>query len=226
MTDLKAHKEKNKFHKDTFDKTSEERRQNVLAIALDEFASKGYSATSINDIAKKSGVSIGAMYSYFASKEDLFLTIVNEGRVLMVDTLSGIGENSRDVFDCIEKMLIASRTFAIQHEQLNQIYLDLTTQALSPLALRLSSSLENVTPVLLSGIIEKAKADGLVSDRVDAKIASFCIDNIFMIYQFSFSSDYYKERMRLYLGDESLADILEVEAKIVQFIKRAILNAV
>ncbi|GAB6109804.1 TetR/AcrR family transcriptional regulator [Fusibacter bizertensis] len=223
MTDRRIHKNKIKFHKDAFDKTSEERRNSVLSIALGEFASKGYSATSINDIARDAGVSIGAMYSYFASKEDLFLTIVNEGHFLMVEILSAIGENSSDVFDCVKKMITSSRTFALEHTLLNQIYLDLTTQALSPLAVRLSSELEQVTPVLLSSIIDKAKAEGLVSEHVDAKMASFCIDNILMIYQFSFSSDYYKERMRMYLGDEELTDIEKVEAKMMQFIKRAIL---
>lgn len=216
-------KEKAKFHKDAFDKTSEERRRKVVEVAIDEFAAKGYSATSINDIARNAGVSIGAMYSYFASKEDLFLTIVNEGHHVMVDILTGIAENSKDVFDCIEKMLIASRTFALEHTQLNQIYLDLTTQALSLLATRLSGKLEQVTPVLLTNIIVKAKEDGLVDEHIDAKVASFCIDNIFMIYQFSFSSDYYKERMRMYIGEEKLSDLNQIEAKMINFIKQAIL---
>lgn len=216
-------KEKAKFHKDAFDKTSEERRQKVVAVAIEEFASKGYSATSINDIARNAGVSIGAMYSYFASKEDLFLTIVNEGHHVMVDILTDIGENSVDVFDCIEKMLAASRTFALEQTQLNQIYLDLTTQALSPLATRLSGKLEQVTPVLLTNYIEKAKAEGLVGAQIDAKVASFCIDNIFMIYQFSFSSDYYKARMKMYLGEDQLSDYKQIELQMMFFIKQAIL---
>jgi len=224
MTELKIQNRDNKFHKDAFDKTSEDRRKKVLEIALDEFASKGYSATSINDIARNAGVSIGAMYSYFASKEDLFLAIVNEGHFLMVDILTQIGETSVDIFDCIQKMLHASRYFALEHAQLNQIYLDLTTQALSPLSQRLSNKIEQVTPVMLSEIIKKAQADGLVSHQVNARIASFCIDNIFMIYQFSFSSDYYKERMKMYLGEDVLTDIETVELHMFEFIKCAILN--
>lgn len=224
MTELKIQNRDNKFHKDAFDKTSEDRRKKVLEIALDEFASKGYSATSINDIARNAGVSIGAMYSYFASKEDLFLAIVNEGHFLMVDILTEIGETSADIFDCIQKMLHASRYFALEHAQLNQIYLDLTTQALSPLSQRLSNKIEQVTPVMLSAIIKKAQIDGLVSHQVDARVASFCIDNIFMIYQFSFSSDYYKERMKMYLGDDVSSDIEAIESRMFEFVKCAILN--
>lgn len=224
MAELKIQTRDHKFHKEAFDKTSEERRKKVLEIALDEFASKGYSATSINDIARNAGVSIGAMYSYFSSKEDLFLAIVNEGHFLMVDILTQIDQTSNDVFDCIAKMIETSRHFAIQHPQLNQIYLDLTTQALAPLSQRLSNEIEQVTPVILSEKIQKAQAQGSVSPLVDARVAAFCMDNIFMIYQFSFSSDYYKERMKMYLGEAVLSDLESVEAQIFQLIKRSILN--
>ena len=85
----------NKFHKDTFDKTTEERRQNVLNVAIEEFALNGYNATSINDISKKAQISIGAMYSYFASKEDLFLSIVNNAYFLMDDILRDVEKIGR-----------------------------------------------------------------------------------------------------------------------------------
>ena len=93
-----------KFHKDTFDKTTEARRQTVLSAALQQFATKGYSATNINDIAKQAHISIGALYSYFASKEDLFLTIVNSGYDLMTEILYDVAKNSTDVYDYVARM--------------------------------------------------------------------------------------------------------------------------
>jgi len=213
---------KSKFHKDTFDKTTEGRRQKVLEAAIDEFAAKGYSATSINDIARNAHISIGSMYSYFASKEDLFLTIVNNAYFVMEKILNDIAVSSKDVFDCVEKMLFASRKFAMEYPQLNQIYLDITTQALSQMSVRLTSKLEMITPQLLSNVIRQAKIEGKVSSDIDENIASFVIDNIYMMYQFSFSSDYYKERMRIYLGDEKLKDIHQVEVSILKFIRRAL----
>src|SRR5665647_52125 len=187
-----------KFHKNTFEKTTEGRRQKVLEVAIDEFAANGYSATSINDIARKAHISIGSMYSYFASKEDLFLTIVNNAYVVMEKILNDVAQESIDVFDCIEKMLYASRKFAVEYPQLNQIYLDITTQALSHMSIRLSTKLEMLTPHLLSNLIKEAKAEGEISSDVDERVVSFCIDNLYMMYQFSFSSDYYKERMKIY----------------------------
>jgi len=212
----------NKFHKDTFDKTTEDRRQKVLEVAIAEFASKGYSATSINVIARKAEISIGAMYSYFASKEDLFLTIVNNAYLLMEKILKDVVTNSSDVYDCIETMLATARTFAIEYPQLNQIYLDITTQALSGMALRLSNKLEIITPQVLSNVIKQAKIDGKVSEDIDERVVSYCIDNIFMMYQFSFSSDYYKERLKIFVGEEKLNDIKSVEESIMKFIRTAL----
>ncbi|HPG87271.1 MAG TPA: helix-turn-helix domain-containing protein, partial [Spirochaetales bacterium] len=60
-----------KFHRKTFDRIDPERRAMILRVAMAEFASKGYSATGINELSRKAGISIGSLYSYFASKEDL-----------------------------------------------------------------------------------------------------------------------------------------------------------
>lgn len=42
------------------------------------FARQGYRATSMDDVVRESGLSVGAIYSYFPSKEDLFLALSDE----------------------------------------------------------------------------------------------------------------------------------------------------
>ena len=39
------------------------------------FARQGYHATSMDDVVRQSGLSVGAIYSYFNSKEELFLSL-------------------------------------------------------------------------------------------------------------------------------------------------------
>ena len=39
------------------------------------FARQGYHATAMDDVVRESGLSVGAIYTYFASKEDLFLAL-------------------------------------------------------------------------------------------------------------------------------------------------------
>ncbi len=187
------------FHKETFDKTTAERRQRVIDVAVSEFAARGYSATNINDIAKKADVSIGAMYSYFASKEDLFLAIVNSAYQLLEAVLNEVREKSADIYELFYGMLTASREYALRYPELNQIYLDLTTQGLSQMAARLSNKLETITVKLYRQVLREAKQKGQIAADVDEDAAALFIDNIFITYQFSFSVDYYKDRMAIFL---------------------------
>src|SRR5207244_11461243 len=53
----------------------EEARTRILAAANEVFGEKGYRQATMDDVAKKLGVSKGALYLYFASKEELFEAI-------------------------------------------------------------------------------------------------------------------------------------------------------
>jgi AcrR family transcriptional regulator len=51
----------------------------LASAALELFIEKGFSATRLDDVAKRAGVSKGTLYLYFDSKEDLFKAVVREG---------------------------------------------------------------------------------------------------------------------------------------------------
>ncbi len=50
----------------------EEARRTILQTASEVFAEKGYRESTMDDVAKRLGVSKGAVYQYFASKDELF----------------------------------------------------------------------------------------------------------------------------------------------------------
>jgi AcrR family transcriptional regulator len=53
-------------------------RQELLSAAADVFAERGFHNASIDEIAERAGYSKGAVYWHFASKDDLFLALVEE----------------------------------------------------------------------------------------------------------------------------------------------------
>jgi AcrR family transcriptional regulator len=55
------------------------RPSELTAAALALFVEKGFSATRLEDVAARAGVSKGTVYLYFASKEELFKAVINEG---------------------------------------------------------------------------------------------------------------------------------------------------
>jgi AcrR family transcriptional regulator len=56
---------------------SEETRQHILEAALKRFANHGYNAASVDDICTEAGVSKGAFYHHFPTKQALFLALLN-----------------------------------------------------------------------------------------------------------------------------------------------------
>jgi AcrR family transcriptional regulator len=55
----------------------QQRREQILSAAMACFARQGYHATSMDDVVRESGLSVGAIYTYFSSKEDLFLALAD-----------------------------------------------------------------------------------------------------------------------------------------------------
>jgi len=61
-----------------FRRRAAERPDEIIAAALRIFAEKGFAAARLDDIAARAGVSKGAIYLYFATKEDIFRAVVEQ----------------------------------------------------------------------------------------------------------------------------------------------------
>ena len=63
---------------------SEETRSRIMDAAVRKFAIAGYDAASVDDICSEAGVSKGAFYHHFPSKQSVFLALMN-GWLTMID---------------------------------------------------------------------------------------------------------------------------------------------
>src|SRR5262249_295018 len=52
------------------------RREDILDAALEEFSTRGFAATRLDDVARRAGVAKGTIYLYFRDKESLFQELV------------------------------------------------------------------------------------------------------------------------------------------------------
>ena len=59
-----------------FRRRKEARPAEIVAAALEVFAEKGFAGARLDEIAARAGVSKGALYLYFETKEDLFRAVV------------------------------------------------------------------------------------------------------------------------------------------------------
>ena len=211
-----------KYHKDTFSRIPDEKQQRILDAAETEFAAKGFAVANINVIAQKAGISIGAMYKYFGSKEDLFLTVVERAHDLLATVLAQIGQAPGDIFEKIEKMVRAAQQYARRFPELHQIYLDMTSEGLSHLSRKLSCKMETISAEFYHGLIQTAMAQGTISRGLDARVAALCIDNLILMLQYSYTSDYFKERLKVFIGPDALSDDEKIVNGTMAFVRGAL----
>jgi AcrR family transcriptional regulator len=70
---------------------SAERREAILAAALDEFSQAGFAATRLDDVARRAGVAKGTIYLHFRDKEALFQEILRSMLAPIVGRIEALG---------------------------------------------------------------------------------------------------------------------------------------
>jgi cell division protein FtsW (lipid II flippase) len=70
-------------------------------------------------------------------------------------------------------------------------------------------------------LIKKAAKAGQIDAGIDIQVASFCLDNLIMMIQYSYASDYFKERMKIFIGAEAAQDDERIIQEMMRFIRGA-----
>ena len=204
-----------------FDRISEDKRQRVLYSAKKAFAERGFSGANVNQIAKDADISVGALYKYFRSKEDIFLAIIEASRERLESTLDAILEGEASFFGRVQALLRAAVDSSSADPDMVRIYIACTTQELAPLARGLASRIESAAATKYRSMIERARESGEIDPPCDDRAAAFCLDDLFLSLQFSFGSEYYAERLKIFLGNVASDEPELVIAALLAFIRAA-----
>jgi AcrR family transcriptional regulator len=65
-----------------------ERQEQIVAVAVAEFAARGYAGASMVDIAKRAGISKPLIYQYFGSKDGLYRTCLRHVADALLERIS------------------------------------------------------------------------------------------------------------------------------------------
>jgi AcrR family transcriptional regulator len=147
-------------------------RRHILEVAAHAFAEHGYSGISLNDIVRESGLTKGAFYFHFPSKEALALEVFRDRQDRWVaKTLTGVMEKPRAI-DRLEAMLDIGCEI---HEA------DASARAISRLCQEWSSQEELVTHSrshldrwfeITEELIRRAQEEGDVRPEIDPRLTA------------------------------------------------------
>ena len=213
--------ENTQFYKATFENLPSEKRNRIITAATEEFANNGFENTSIQQIAKKSNISVGSIYKYFENKESLFTYIVQTGLSRLEKTLLELAPTDEDILIKAEKIIRTLLAFSGEKPEFVKLYCSLTTSGNSEFLNQLSQRIEAVSASIYTQTIAIAQETGEVRKDVNPAFFAYLLDNIFMMLQFSTACPYYRERFFIYTGKQANeSDDLIVEQTLL-FLKAA-----
>jgi AcrR family transcriptional regulator len=151
----------------------------LLAAAIELFAEQGYHATKTRDIPARIGMSTGAMYAHFRSKEDLLFEISLTGHRKGVATLEAAAADVTDPADQLARMV---RAFSVYHARYHMIakIVHYELYGMTPQHLEQILKLRRHTTRLIETVIDRgADGDAFTAPYVTATgraVLSLCVD--------------------------------------------------
>lgn len=211
------------YHKDAFERADRERQNTILEMGIKEFSSNGYEKANINVIAKKSGISIGLMYKYFATKEDLFVTCLKRGMDILEKALYDIMVSDDKLLVKAEKLIRTICVHSKKHSNYIKLYNEISAEkGLAEQIEAIAQEIESKRSTIYITTIGKALANGEVRSDLDPRLFAYFLDNLLTTLQFSYTCDYYKEKLKIYTGVDVIEDNEEqIISQLLKFIESA-----
>jgi TetR/AcrR family transcriptional regulator, fatty acid metabolism regulator protein len=148
----------------------EDKRRLILDAAVRVFASKGYHASRVGDIAEEAGVAHGLLYHYFRSKEELLETISGETWRDVADAVRAVeetDESARERLAGIAKILL--RAWRRDPNLVRVLVREVTRSS------HLQTRIDEIEAAFagLERIIELGQRDGEFRPDVDPRMVSY-----------------------------------------------------
>jgi len=171
--------------KEDFEKMKEASREKILMTAFELFAEKGYSSSSVENIAQKAKISKGLIYHYFKSKEEILKGIF----FILQEQLNQVMLENKELQpeEYIQKMIAFSFRFIVQQTQANRLLISL---ALQPKVIEgIKEDLAAASQTWMNQLIQMFTQLGYESPEAEAYLLGAVFDGISVGYQ-TFGNDY------------------------------------
>jgi AcrR family transcriptional regulator len=157
-----------------WERRPEERPNELLEAALNVFAENGYRSTRLDDVAEAAGVTKGAIYHYFDTKEELLLSVIDHYQTLAFGRVEDVLHNER-LLPSTRIQLLVRKIFS-GGERRSRRLLALLIRGIAHEVPEVHARWLEHGPVrlwtLIAGIVEEGKARGEFRADADSDVAS------------------------------------------------------
>jgi TetR/AcrR family transcriptional regulator len=199
--------------KDTLFKISADKRERILREAALLFAERGFNQTDMAELAIRAGVSKGSLYTYFESKEDLYLYVCRDGMERSRQAVYGDMDSEWNIYRQVEHIFRRGARFVREFPEYLILYTNISSAGMERFSGLMSLEVEKYTAEYLKQLIRRDMQRGLVRKEVDVNWAAFFINSLYIVFMTSLVSGHFSIRMREYLEIKGEIDDEVIESQ-------------
>ena len=148
----------------------------IVETAIDIFSQNGYRNTTMNDIAKQLGISKGALYSYFKSKDDILKEIFQSNHQILREIIC----TSLEGQDYVEAMENAYKLMTEKYDEFVHASFEVFALASHDKNIRKVMKEDHEKDIaVMSEFVQNLKEKGNIRTDVDSRVLAKLLDALF-----------------------------------------------
>ncbi len=151
---------------------ADERREEIVRVTLDLAARQGIDDVTTQDMAQAMGVTQGAVFRHFPSKDAIWLAVMQWVRDRLMSVLGHAAAEGRDPLDALQRMFFAHIDFIAGKPAIPRLLMSEHLHARSPMLRGLVTEIMLGFEAKIAGLLEQARAQGLARDDLDTQAAA------------------------------------------------------
>ncbi|HJX58806.1 MAG TPA: TetR/AcrR family transcriptional regulator [Thiobacillus sp.] len=151
---------------------ADERREEIIRVTLELAAKQGVDDVTTQDMAQAMGVTQGAVFRHFLSKDAIWLAVMQWVRDRLMGVLGRAAEQGRDPLDALQRMFFAQINFIASHPAIPRVLMSEHLHGRSAALRRLVTEIMLGYEAKIAGLLADAQAQGLARADLDVHAAA------------------------------------------------------
>lgn len=174
------------------------KEEQIINAARELFKNYGFKKVSMDEIARKAGVTKRTVYKYFASKQDLLKFFINEELINMKKIIEDTEKKNSDFFECVHECIFRLLQYKHKRKFLKVILEEAEVLKDEKITKELSVIDEQIQKYIKEKLKYAVKEKYIYVENID--ISAFLIYKMYIALMFDWSETYKK------LDDKVIAD--------------------
>lgn len=151
---------------------ADERREEIIRVTLELAAKQGVDDVTTQDMAQAMGVTQGAVFRHFPSKDAIWLAVMQWVRDRMMEVLGRAAAQGHDPLDALQRMFFAHIEFIAGHPAIPRVLTSSHLHGRNAVLRQLVTEIMLGYEAKIAGLLSDAQTQGLARADLDTQAAA------------------------------------------------------